>query len=349
MFIMRSDNHYRSHRITRQAFVRTLLPLILLGALCACRDSQAQSAVVGNSGAAIRDATLSLPKDSSPTGVYTTRSLSIIVKTGDITPADRYRRSLYAWEPGKQPKFIVGGHFLDVTRLSDDTFAAYYFDNKKEAIVTLNSQGLISQPLMLPQGGPTGWGGCDGNTRIIVCIGNPPGTSFDYKEYDEMGFSAVLVIDLEQRKTSWFPVKHQTYFHFDPALKLIYVGDLAAPSMNSPLESFDLAGNRRGRANVWNTSLSPSGHFAGSLQEDGSESWKVYDVASKKVLLAFHCDKPECKLGDQIENHYWNPVFDGQVVALNSGGAYGKGGTCDVYQTSPPRLVKREFSAVLRN
>jgi hypothetical protein len=59
------------------------------------------------------------------------------------------------------------------------------------------------------------------------------------------------------------------------------------------------------------------------------------------VLLAFHCDKPECKLGDQIENHYWNPVFDGQVVALNSGGAYGKGGTCDVYQTSPPRLVKR--------
>jgi hypothetical protein len=238
---------------------------------------------------------------------------------------------------------------LDVTRLSDDTFAAYYFDNKKEAIVTLNSQGLISQPLMLPQGGPTGWGGCDGNTRIIVCIGNPPGTSFDYKEYDEMGFSAVLVIDLEQRKTSWFPVKHQTYFHFDPALKLIYVGDLAAPSMNSPLESFDLAGNRRGRANVWNTSLSPSGHFAGSLQEDGSESWKVYDVASKKVLLAFHCDKPECKLGDQIENHYWNPVFDGQVVALNSGGAYGKGGTCDVYQTSPPRLVKREFSAVLRN
>ncbi|MFZ3258234.1 MAG: hypothetical protein WA170_14140, partial [Candidatus Acidiferrales bacterium] len=29
-----------------------------------------------------------------------------------------------------------------------------------------------------------------------------------------------------------------------------------------------------------------------------------------------------------------------QIVAIRSGGAYGKGGACDIYQLSPPRLLK---------
>ena len=163
----------------------------------------------------------------------------------------------------------------------------------------------------------------------------------DDKDYDEMGFSAVLVIDLEQKKTSWFPVKHQTYFHFDPARRQIYVsGDQTNLNLSSRVESFDLAGSGRREAHVLDMTLSPSGHFADSLQEDGAESWEVYDAASKRALLAFGCDKPGCKLGDRQEGHYWNPVFDGQFVALREGGAYGKGGMCDVYQAAQSRLVK---------
>jgi hypothetical protein len=226
---------------------------------------------------------------------------------------------------------------LEVIRLSDDEFAAtWYSENNEKSPVqfaTVNARGLTSQPMMLPASGPTGWGGCEGDTRFVVCIGNLPTMATDDKDYDEMGFSAVLVIDLEQRRTSWFPVKHQTYFHFNPARKLIYVGDLTVPAMNSPMKSFDLVGNEQGAAQVWDVSLSPSGHFAESLQEDGAESWDIYDATRKNLLLAFNCDRPECKLGDRDENHHWNPVFDGQVVAL--------AGTCDIYQSSPPRLVKR--------
>ena len=318
-----------------QAVRHPIVLLVMLGALCACRDNKTPSAAV-NSSEVIRSATLSLPKDLSPTGVFTTNSSSLVIKAA----ADARHRSLYSWEPGKAPKLIFEGGNLDVIRLSGDTFAAWYSQNNQEAIVTLNAQGLIAQPLMLPQGGPTGWGACEGDPRNIVCIGDPPGMGAEDKDYDEMGFSAVLVIDLGQRKTSWFPVKHQTYFHFDPARERIYVSDLAGPSLSSPVEFFNLAGNVGG-ASVSDMTLSRSGRFTESLQEDGSEFWAIRDSTSKKVLLAFNCDKPECKPGDRYEDHYWNPVFDGQVVALNLGGAYGKGGTCDVYQCSPPRLVKR--------
>jgi hypothetical protein len=163
----------------------------------------------------------------------------------------------------------------------------------------------------------------------------------DDKDYDEMGFSAVLIIDLKQQKTSWFPVKHQTYFHFDPVRKHIYVSDDQHDlNLNSRAESFDLVGNTLGEAHVLDLTLSPSGHFADSLQEDGADSWEVYDAASKRALLTFGCDKPGCKPGDRQEGHYWNPVFDGQFVALRTGGAYDYGGICDVYQAEPPRLVK---------
>jgi hypothetical protein len=85
--------------------------------------------------------------------------------------------------------------------------------------------------------------------------------------------------------------------------------------------------------------LSPSGRFVESLQEDGAESWEVYEAESMKVLLTFNCDRPECKEGDRHE-HQWNPKFTDQMIAIRSGGAYGKGGACDVYKLSPPYLMK---------
>jgi hypothetical protein len=320
--------------------------LLILGVICAFRSGRSQSFGVGpatESNSNVRSAVLSLPKGSSPTEVFTTTTPFIVVKTGDITPTDRFQRSLYLWEPGKEPKLIVSGHFLDATRLSDDDFAATWYskntENSPVAFATLNARGDISSPLMLPPSGPTGWGGCEGDKRYVVCIGNPPEMKADDKDYDEMGFSAVLVIDLEQQKTSWFLVKHQTYFHFDPARRRIYVSD-DQPNLNlsSRVESFDLASNKSGEAHVLDMTLSPSGHFADNIQEDGADSWEVYDAASKRVLLTFGCDKPGCQSGDREEDHYWNPVFDGQFVAIRS--SAGKDGVCDVYQASLSRLVK---------
>jgi hypothetical protein len=322
--------------------------LLVIGVICTARSNRAQSFEVESakkSNLDVRSATFPSPKGSSPTEVYTTRTLSLVVKTGDITPTDKFRRSLFMWEPGKEPKLILSGHFLDVIRLSDDDFAATWYskniENSPVAFVTLNARGHISQPLLLPPSGPTGWGGCEGNTRYVACIGNLPEMRADDKDYDEVGFTAVIVMDLEQQKTSWFPVKHQTYFHFDPARRRIYVSE-DQPNLNlgSRVESFDLAGNALGEAHVLDMTLSPSGHFADSLQEDGADSREIYDVASKRVLLAFGCDKPGCKAGDRQEGHYWNPIFDGQFVALGTGGAYGEAGMCDVYQAAPPRLVK---------
>jgi hypothetical protein len=211
-------------KVMNRGITRASALLLVFGILGACRGNRTPSSD-GQSGktssSSVRSATFPLSKDSSPTAVFTTKSLSLLVKTGDITPTDRFQRSLYLWQPSKEPKLIVAGHFLEVIRLSDDEFAATWYSENNEnspvAFVTLNARGLISQPLMLPAGGPTGWGGCEGDTRHVACIGNLPGMKTDDKEHDEMGFSAVLVIDLEQRKTSWFPVKHQTSFHFDPA------------------------------------------------------------------------------------------------------------------------------------
>jgi hypothetical protein len=320
--------------------------LLMVGAICACRVNWAQPVEVEAAktpDSSIRSATFPSSKDSSPTELFTTSMRSVFVKTGDITPTDRFQRSLYLWEPGKQPKLIVSGHFLDVIRLSNNEFAAAWYSKNSEnspvEFVTLNAQGNISQPLLLPPSGPTGWGGCGGNTRYVACVGNLPEMKADDKDYDEMGFSAVLVIDLEKQKTSWFPVKHQTLFHFDAALKRIYVSeDQDHLNLSSSVESFDLGGNALGEAHVLDMTLSPSGHFADSLQEDGADSWEVYDVASKRVLLSFGCDKPGCKRGDRQEGHYWNPVLDGQFVALRMGG--GTSGMCDVYQAATARLVK---------
>jgi hypothetical protein len=344
---MLSDFRLTENAMTR-GIARITTLLLVVGIICACRSNRAQSFEVESakkSNSNIRSATFPLSKGSSPTEVFTTKTLSLVVKTGDTTPSDRFQRSLYLWEPGKEPKLLVSGHFLEVIRLSDDDFAATWYltnsENSPVAFVTLNANGHILQPLMLPPSGPTGWGGCEGNTRYVACIGNLPKMRADDKDYDEMGFSAVLIIDLKQQKTSWFPVKHQTYFHFDPVRKHIYVSDDQHDlNLNSRAESFDLVGNTLGEAHVLDLTLSPSGHFADSLQEDGADSWEVYDAASKRALLTFGCDKPGCKPGDRQEGHYWNPVFDGQFVALRTGGAYDYGGICDVYQAEPPRLVK---------
>jgi hypothetical protein len=160
----------------------------------------------------------------------------------------------------------------------------------------------------------------------------------DDKDYDEMDFTAVLVIDLVHQKTTWFPVDHQTLFHFDPTRKLIFVSkDQPSIDISGRVESLDLAGSRRGEACVLDMTLSPSKHFAGSLQEDGVDWWEVFDAASKRALLAFGCDKPGCKPGDREEDHYWNPVFDGQFIAVRSSV---KGGKCDVFQAARSALVK---------
>jgi hypothetical protein len=330
----------------KRGIARVTALLLVFGGICASCSGRAKplegdSAKGPNSD--VKSATFPSPKGASPTEVFTTKTPSLLVKTGDITSTDQFQRSLYLWEPGKVPKLIVSGHFLDVIRLSDDDFAATWYSKNSEdspvEFVALNARGHISQPLTLPPSGPTGWGGCEGNTRYVVCIGNLPKMKADDKDYDEMGFSAVLVIDVEQQKTSWFPVKHQTYFHFDPARKQIYVSG-GQPNMNlsSPVKSFDLAGKEHGVARVLDMTLSPSGHFAGSLQEDGADSWEVYDAASKRVLLTFGCDKPGCKPGDREEDHYWNPVFDGQFVAIRFSTV--KDGVCDVYQAALSRLVK---------
>lgn len=331
-----------------QRIVSTIAVLLVLGGISACRGIRVPSPgrdSVRKPNPDVGSAVFPLSKGSSPTEVFTTTTPLLLVKTGEITPVDQFQRSLYLWEPGTAPKQVISGHFLEVARLSDDDFAASWYSRNSEdspvAFVTLNARGRVSQRLILPPSGPTGWGGCEGDTQYVACIGNPPGTKADDKDYDEMGFSAVLVIDLKQQKTSWFPVGHRTYFHFDPAHERVYVSDDQANlNLNSKVQTFDLGGKARGTAFALNMTLSPSGHYAGSLSEDGADSWEIYDATSRRALLSFGCDKPGCKVGDHQEGHLWNPVIDGQFVALETGGAYGNGGTCDVYQSARSLLVK---------
>jgi hypothetical protein len=303
---------------------RTVPALLLLAVLCACRGNRSG------------EARISLPKDYSPTKIFTTTAPSLLVKAAK--GADF--RSIYSWVPDKEPRLIVEGRDLDMTRLSDDIFAAWYTEPSQEVIVTLNAQQLISPPLTLPNGGLTGWVACEGDVQHVVCLGNRPGMGIEDNDYDEMGFSAVLVIDLLKRTTSWFPLKDKTYFRFDPKRQMIYFGN----SQHSVV-AFDLAGKEHG--SVYLSALrrpSPSEHFAESLQEDGEE-WEVYDAASNKVVFAFNCSTPECKNGDldlESDGRNWNPKIDGQFVALwSSGRAYGAGDTCDIYQSASASLVKR--------
>ena len=315
--------------------------LWVLAFVCSCHGNGTK-AKAQTASPASRD-TISLPQGSSPTGVFTTSSSTLVVKTGDILPGDNFHRSVYSWEPGQPPKLIIGAHALELTRLSENEFAALYSEKQKQALVTLNSNEVTSQPLVLPRGGPSGWGLCEGDARYLACTGDVPGISVDDEDYDEMAFTAVLVIDLEHRTTSWFPVKHGTYFHFDSKAERLYVSDLDGPEMNSPVKTYDLRGHQLGSTQVWNVALSPSGRFAESLQQEGGESWVIYERKTKQRLLAFNCDKPECKIGERPVNsdNLWNPVFDGQIVVQTEGGAYGKGDTCDIYQSAPPRLLKR--------
>jgi hypothetical protein len=86
--------------------------------------------------------------------------------------------------------------------------------------------------------------------------------------------------------------------------------------------------------------MSPSGRFIESLHEDGDEAWQIYELATRQQLFAFNCGEPGCKTGDHGIS-YWNPVIDGQfAVVRDSGKPHGMGSSCDVYQASPPRLVK---------
>lgn len=285
---------------------RTCLPFLLLGISYGCGGGRAELAADSPAKTPSPSTdTVSLPSGMNPTRLFTTTSPSLVIKAaGDID-----HRSLYSWEPGQAPKLIIEGRDLDVTRLSDDTFAAWYSDNDQEAIVTLDAKHLISEPLNLPNGGPTGWQTCEGDTVYVICIGNRPGMNVDDKEYDELAFSAVLVIDLVQRTTTWFPVHHRTNFRLDLAHKVVYVIDWTDPSSRNSAVAFDLAGEDRGTAHFSEVMpLSPSGRFAESLEEDGLESWEVYEAASNKVLLAFNCDRPGCKEGERYEEH-WNPIF----------------------------------------
>ncbi len=311
---------------------------IAIGATVFVRSTHqsSQSKQSANSAPMTDSSVLSLPDGLSPTEVFTTTSAAFVIKAA----ADADFRSLYSWEPGNSPRLIIKGRDLDVARLSDDIFVAWYGQSNEESVVTLSTQKLISEPMPLPNGGPSGWWGCEGDTRYIACIGNRPGMSADDKDYDEMGFSAVLVVDPQLRKSSWFQVGDQNYFRFYSQLRKIYVGNLVSPSPSSPVKIFDMDGKIQGTTQFVNAALSRSGRFADSFQEDGSEFWAIYDVKYRKALLSFNCDKITCKVGDRDEGHEWNPIYEGQIVALRGGGAYGAGGTCDIYQAAPPRLIK---------
>jgi hypothetical protein len=107
------------------------------------------------------------------------------------------------------------------------------------------------------------------------------------------------------------------------------------------VEIFNLKGESLGPSDESHLqATSRSGRFIESLHRDGQESWQIYELATKQQLFAFNCGGPDCKTGDHNDD-YWNPVIDGQfAVVRDSGKAYGKGSTCDVYQTTPPHLVK---------
>jgi len=266
------------------------------------------------------------------TAVFTTKSHSLIVKA-----AERDLRAAYAWEPGQQPKLLVQGNGLEITRLSDDSFAAWYSDSDEQtSVVTFNAQQLTLQPLGLPKS-PSRWGRCEGNADVLVCLGNRPG--MNPNDVDEMGFTAVLVVDLAERKTSWFDVGHRTDYRLDASRKLIYVGDQYAH--DRVVEIFNLKGETLGPSDQSHLQApSPSGRFIESLPVDGAEAWQIYELATRQQLFAFNCGGPDCKMGDHNDS-YWNPVIDGQfAVVRDAGKAYGKGSSCDVYQASPARLVK---------
>jgi len=231
---------------------------------------------------------------------------------------------------------------LDVTRLSDDTFAAWYSESGHEVLVTFDGQQHVSKPTVLPDGGPVGWGGCEGSSRYVACIGQP---GVDEKNLDEMAFTGVLVIDLESGQTFSFPVGHQTHFHFNPAQAIVYVTDhTTTGSERKGVVGFDINGNSVGPAQPSDMAPSPSGRFAETLPEDGAESWAIYDVKTQKTIFDFNCDKPAvCRLGDRsvTGEHDWNPMIPDQIVVLGDAGkAYGAGSTCDVYDVSKARLVK---------
>jgi hypothetical protein len=272
----------------------------------------------------------------SVTAVFTTKSRSLIVKA-----AETNLRAAYTWEPGQQPKLLVQGNGLEITRLSDDSFAAWYSDSDEQTFaVTFNAQQLTSPIIALPTF--SGWGGCEGNDALLVCLGNRPGMSPD--DVDEMGFTAVLVVDLAARKTTWFDVGHRTHYRLDASRKLIYVSDHYAH--DRVVEIFNLKGETLGPSDESHLqATSPSGRFIQSLPEHGDEGWQIYELASKQQLFAFNggaaCNGGAiCKTGDHNDS-YWNPVMDGQfAVVRDSGKPYGKGSSCDVYQASPPHLVK---------
>ena len=262
--------------------------------------------------------------------MFTTKSRVLIVKA-----ADRDVRAAYAWEPGQQPKLLVQGNMLEITRLSDDSFAAWYSDTDKQTfVVTFNAQQLTSQPLALPKA-VSGWGRCAGNVELLVCLGDKP--DMNPEEVDEMGFTAVLVVDLARRKPSWFAVGHRTDFRLDLPRKSIYVGD----GYPRRVEIFNLKGEDLGPGDESHLqTTSPSGRFTESIPEDGAESWQIYEQATRQELFAFNCGGPGCKTGDHGDS-YWNPVMDGQFAVVRDGGKpYGKDSSCDVYQASPPHLVK---------
>jgi hypothetical protein len=338
-------------RIATSIAIAALL-LTVLGALGGCRRQAEISANSDNKSA--KAATTLANNDSKPAqqvrtaanddikfllpgkmvyAVFTTKSRSLVIQANETV-----LRAAYAWEPGQEPKLLVQGKIYGITRLSDDSFAAWYSDHDDQtSVVTFDAHQLTSQPLGLPNF--SGWGVCEGNDEVLVCLGNRPGIRPE--DIDEMGFTAVLVVDLAERKTSWFDVGHRTDYRFDGARKLIYVSDQNARAPRRGVEIFNLKGESLGPSDESHLqATSRSGRFIESLHRDGQESWQIYELATKQQLFAFNCGGPDCKTGDHNDD-YWNPVIDGQfAVVRDSGKAYGKGSTCDVYQTTPPHLVK---------
>ena len=79
------------------------------------------------------------------------------------------------------------------------------------------------------------------------------------------------------------------------------------------------------------------------MQEDGAESWGIYDLKTGKTLLDFNCDRPGCITADRATSGVseWNPMDEDQVLVMGQAGkAYGAGNTCDVYQVSSARRIK---------
>jgi len=281
----------------KQKFFALLVALSLIQISCRSKPAP-NSAQHGNS------SVIGLPPDSSPTDLLSTSTDRTVI----VVYQPREDRSAYLYNPSTRTleKLITAKMVSVFRQAGGDTFVVAWSapDGPKYALLDAQGQMSAAKEFRIS---PESWPSCGASRRYLVCATDRPGLTEADADFNPLGYTAFLVLELATNSSRVYRVPSPTsYITFSSNDDLVYTSsELSENARANVVTAFDLNGRKRAVHKDWKgTNFSVRNRFAIPFLHEGGLDWEVYETRSWRPVLSIKSSEFE----GEINWGEWNPV-----------------------------------------